>query len=331
MDRLAFFKHGLSSVVDAASSLVGLKKAVESFTDVVDEALSEVSAGIGLSTSSFDSAIYEGADFAFSQFAAMGYTALECGRYTTGRVHDIECGEFCKLASKHGLRVVGGHLNRAYEPTPKPESEDGVGPVADKIADERGEVASGETVNATESPSDIWWKRALDDHKAMRCKYVVMSEFPQDIAEEDMVAWAEYFNHVGSLALERELKFCFHPNDGMLKTQVQGGEKSLFDILVEKCDPEKVWFAIDTYECAKAEVDTCSLLTALGQRVYLLHLHDYGIACESGNIDFEAIATVAGKQKIENMIVEVHTFSLPPMNCAERSLFNLETIPSIRY
>ena len=75
MDRLAFFKHGLSSVVDAASSLVGLKKAVESFTDVVDEALSEVSAGIGLSTSSFDSAIYEGVDFALSQFATMGYTS----------------------------------------------------------------------------------------------------------------------------------------------------------------------------------------------------------------------------------------------------------------
>lgn len=42
MDRLGFFKHGFSALMDAATSVVGMKKAVESLSEAVDEALSNI-------------------------------------------------------------------------------------------------------------------------------------------------------------------------------------------------------------------------------------------------------------------------------------------------
>lgn len=346
MDRLSFFKHGLSSVVDAATSLAGLKKAVDSFTDVVDEALSEVSAGVGISTPAYDAAIYDGLEHTLSQFAEMGYASIECGRYQPGRVHDVKCEEFYTIAAKQGLKVIGGHLNKAYEPISHEEAEQAAVKNSEPLqngGEESAELSAGtqaeqevaQEVEPKEAKrkdfNDEWWNQTLDDHRAMHCKYVVMSEFPAHPTADEMEQWVEYLNHIGEMALQHELKFCFHPKAELFKPAVEGGDKTLFDELVERCEPEKVWFAVDTYECSKAEVDTCALLSKIGQRVYLLHLHDYGIAGESDKIDFEAIASVASKMKVENMIVEMHTFSLPPMNCAERSLLNMESLPSIRY
>ena len=48
MDRLGFFKQGLSSLFDAASTVVGLKQAANSFVEVVDEALNNIKTDIGL-------------------------------------------------------------------------------------------------------------------------------------------------------------------------------------------------------------------------------------------------------------------------------------------
>ena len=341
MDRLTFFKHGFSSVVDAATSLVGLKKAVNSFTDVVDEALSEVSAGMGISTPAYDAAIYDGLEHTLSQLAAMGYVSVECGRYQPGRVHDVKCEEFYAIAAKQGLKVIGGHLNKAYEPISNEETQVAVeGSEPLQMGDNEPAELNACSEASQEDAKDAakrknfnhdWWCQALDDHKAMRCKYVVMSEFPAHPTADEVEQWAEYLNYIGELALQRELKFCFHPKEEMFMPAVECSDKTLFDVLVERCEPDKVWFAIDTYECSMGEIDTCELLGKLGERVYLLHLHDYGIAGESDRIDFEAIASEANKVKIENMIVEMHTFSLPPMNCAERSLFYLESLPSIRY
>lgn len=48
MDRLTFFKQGLSSAMDAVSAVIGLKKAVNTFTEAVDEALGDIKSDMGL-------------------------------------------------------------------------------------------------------------------------------------------------------------------------------------------------------------------------------------------------------------------------------------------
>ena len=63
MDRLSFFKQGLSSVLDATSSLIGIKKAADSFTEAVSEALSEVRTNIGLHLPTLDNDMYTSPEF----------------------------------------------------------------------------------------------------------------------------------------------------------------------------------------------------------------------------------------------------------------------------
>ena len=87
MDRLGFFKQGLSSVLDAASSIIGLKKAADSFVEVVDEALSNIKTDIGFHLPSIDSAIYAGGASVLENLAAIGYSTIEVGTYKNGKLH----------------------------------------------------------------------------------------------------------------------------------------------------------------------------------------------------------------------------------------------------
>ena len=48
MDRLGFFKQGLSSLIEVAQSIIGLKHAATSFTEAVDEALSNIKTDVGI-------------------------------------------------------------------------------------------------------------------------------------------------------------------------------------------------------------------------------------------------------------------------------------------
>ena len=49
---MGFFKHGLSAATDVVGSVIGLKKAVNTFTEAVDEALSNIKSDIGLNLQS---------------------------------------------------------------------------------------------------------------------------------------------------------------------------------------------------------------------------------------------------------------------------------------
>ena len=130
------------------------------------------------------------------------------------------------------------------------------------------------------------------------------------------------------MAAQRGMKFCFHPDKSHL-TAVNG--VSAFDAIAAATDPAKVWFEIDTYETAEAGIDTKALLRRYGERVLLLHAHDYGVVGESGRIDFDPIIAEAVKRGAKDIFVEVRNYMLPPKNCVERSIYNLESLPSIRF
>ena len=146
--------------------------------------------------------------------------------------------------------------------------------------------------------------------------------------EEVVAEYATYFNRIGELTAERGMQFCYHPRQQELK--VTDG-KSIFEAIVANTDPEKVHFEIDTYEAVEAGVDVNELLKKLTKRVTLLHIHDYGIIGESQKIDFEKIIAEGIRTGVKDIFVEVRNFSLPPMNCIERSIYNVESLPSISY
>ena len=276
MDRLGFFKHGLSAATDVVGSVIGLKKAVNTFTEAVDEALSNIKSDIGLNLQSLQGDMYENPRNTLSEAARMGYTMIETASYSNGRIYDMKPDDFREAARKAGLKIAGAHLTKLLEDMPDATAES-----------KTVSSAAGETAR-----------------------------------------YAEYFDAIGDMAAQRGMKFCFHPDKSHL-TAVNG--VSAFDAIAAATDPAKVWFEIDTYETAEAGIDTKALLRRYGERVLLLHAHDYGVVGESGRIDFDPIIAEAVKRGAKDIFVEVRNYMLPPKNCVERSIYNLESLPSIRF
>lgn len=325
MDRLGFFKHGLSALMDAATSVIGLRHAVTSFTEEVDKALSNIKTDIGLHLPSIDADIYDQPEGTLQELARIGYTTLEVGLYYGGKVHGMSAEAFKALASKSGLKITSAHINHLHEAPPK-------GPEAERPEAE-GTNAEGATEKVeTPDPNLEWWSKALDTHRKLGCQYIVSSRLTDYPTDEDIATYADYFNNIGTWAREREMQFCYHPDAAAFRPRVNSEQpESVFEQLAERCDPEKVCFQIDTLEALEAGIDVVELLQRFGKRVVLLHLHDLGNTCESGRIDFDKIIKKGIETGVKDIFIEVRSFSLPPMNCIERSLYNVETLPSIRY
>ena len=322
MDRLGFFKHGLSSLLDVAQSIIGLKHAADSFTEAVDEALSNIKTDIGLHLPSLDAQMYQDPQGTICDIAEMGYTLLEVGAYTPGKAQDQSIVRLKELADGAGLKIAGVHINKLYERPAPQENEP---------ADTESQVAVKEPADqkAQPDPNAEWWQRALDDAQALGCRYVTMARMPDYPTDEVIDEYIAYFNLIGELTAERKMQFCFHPR----KAELQRGEDSLsiFDRIATGCDPQKVAFQIDTYEATEAGIDILELLNTQGKRVALLHIHDYGIVGESGKIDLDSIIAKGVRTGVRDIMLEVSDYSMPPKNCVERSLQNVQNLPSVRF
>ena len=313
---MGFFKHGLSAATDVVGSVIGLKKAVNTFTEAVDEALSNIKSDIGLNLQSLQGDMCENPRNTLSEVARMGYTMIETASYSNGRIYDMKPDDFREAARKAGLKIAGAHLTKLLEDMPDATAES-----------ETDSAAAGEAT-PVEDPVMGWWREALDIHRDLGCRYITMPRLPESLSDETTARYAEYFDTIGDMAAQRGMKFCFHPDKSHL-TAVNG--VSAFDAIAAATDPAKVWFEIDTYETAEAGIDTKALLRRYGERVLLLHAHDYGVVGESGRIDFDLIIAEAVKRGAKDIFVEVRNYMLPPKNCVERSIYNLESLPGIRF
>ena len=346
MDRLTFFKQGFSSLLDAAQSVIGLKHAADSFTEAVDEALSNIKTDIGLYLPSLDAGMYEDPQGTMCDIAEMGYTLIEVGAYAAGKIHNLPATRIKELADNAHLKIAGAHINKLHERVVVEEKATTTGAVEEETKDAEETVDIGETdtvveptaetaeVKAAENstkpdPNVVWWSKALDQVKRLGCEHVVMSRLPDYPTDEVIDEYIAYFNLIGDLAAERGLQFCFHPRKVDMTTIREN--PSVLDRIIEGCDKEKVALEIDTREATDANVDIVELLKQQGKRVRLLHIHDYGIACESGRIDFEKIIAEGVRSGVKDIFVEVSSYSLPPKNCVERSIQNLQNLPSVRY
>ena len=336
MDRLGFFKQGLSSVLDAASSIIGLKKAADSFVEVVDEALSNIKTDIGFHLPSIDSAIYDGGASVLNNLAAMGYSTIEVGTYNNGKLHYKTPDEIKELARKANIKITAVHLNHPLEePAPANEAADIDPPSAEVSAENDAHSPAGNDVSADDKSFEMsqadreWWLKALAISKSLGCKYVTTSHFPENPNEETIDRYAAYFDSIGKMAAEQGMKFCFHPSTAELRKESDA--KSTFEQLALKVDINKVWFQIDTLEATEAAADICELLEQYGKRILLLHLHDYSITGDSGVIDFDEIIKQGVKRGVTDIFIEVRDFKLPAMNCVERSFFYVDNLPSVKY
>lgn len=349
--------------MDAVSAVVGLKKAVNSFTEAVDEALSDIKSDMGLYMRSLESDMYEGGRHTLKEVARMGYTTIETDSYFWGKIYDLKPDEFRKAADEAGLKITSAHLRKFYDndlPEPDGETEALTGSKTESAGNAEAksagtvesseetegrpavpvdaatnsdaaagnETADGDTPQKTEDPVMKWWEEALAVHKTLGCRYIVISRLPEAMTAENVLAYADYFVRIADKVLQRGMKLCLHPARREM-TATDG--ISLFDTIAANTPADKVWFELDTREAHEAGIDMVSMLKRYKGRVLLMHLHDYGIATESGLIDFDKIVTEAIATGVKDIFVEVRSYTLPPKNCVERSIYNLGSLPSLRY
>lgn len=340
MDRLGFFRHSFSALMDAATSVVGMKKAVEAMTEAVDEALADVAADMCLHLPSLDAAMYEDAESTLCDLARMGYTSLEVGSYFGNTVHDRRVGEFKQMTRSAGLKIEALHLCREYKPEPENVNKQSAGEQRANVQDagEREPEAQNTTQHGAQAVAEntpteeqLWWTRALDVARELGCKSVVMAGVPP-FAEHDMESvaktYAGYFERVGRMTSERGMVLCFHPSAAELRA-VQG--VSFLDLVAGDAAAQTLRFQLDTFEALEAGADMCSLLRQFKGRVESLHLHDRDVVCESEEIDFERVVKCAEECGVRRLVIEQHHFLLPPMNCIERSLQNVMSLPSVKW
>ena len=106
---------------------------------------------------------------------------------------------------------------------------------------------------------------------------------------------------------------------------------SALDKVASQCDAETLLFEIDTFEAYQAGAKAEELIKHFGKRIAALHLHDMENVGDSGNIDFDAVLKQASANGIDNIYIEVHRFIQPPINCVERSLMSVETLPNAKF
>lgn len=314
-------------MMEAAQSVIGLKKAADTLTEVVEEALSGIAPDIGLHLPSLDAMMYDSPSGTLYEVGQMGYTMVEAGCYYSGTVYGVKAEELLSQARSSGLKIAGLYLNKFYE---KNELEISEAENSEAVSSESAssEQSQEQTKSILKEEDLAWWNRAIECAVAMKCRYITTPSYPIESNEETINDYAQYFSTVGAMVAEKGMQFCFHPSRREL---TQDNEKSILDRIAEATAQENVSFQIDTLEATKAGVDICALIKQYGKRIVSLHLHDVDITCESERIDFDNIIRQAEECGVKDIFIEVSSFPLPPHNCVDRSLRNVEMLDSVRF
>jgi sugar phosphate isomerase/epimerase len=128
------------------------------------------------------------------------------------------------------------------------------------------------------------------------------------------------FNAAVEIYAARGFKLTYHNHSFEFRRLEDG--RTLFDHLIERFDPEKVSFVLDTYWCQHAGIDVRAMIEKLAGRIDILHLKDmeaaYNFKLEdgatltapritevgNGNINFKDIIPLAEKCGVKYFVVE---------------------------
>ena len=346
--------------MEAATSLIGIKKAADSFTEAVADALSEVKSDIGLHIATLDNEMYNCVETTLEKVSELGFTTIEVGAYYQGKVYLLPPAEFKALAKRVGLKITSAYLKKEPSMTPDQRAEfyaqaasEVANEVANEVADEAtsevasevasksvkeaaGEVANAETETEADAtlkpqpkdPDTEWWEGAIETYAQLGCKYITLAYQPEGSDDKAIENFLAYTQLIGEIAAKHELKLCYHPTIAALMP-TEG--VSALDKVAERCEAETLLFEIDTYEALQAGIDTTELIKRYGKRIAAIHLHDKENVGDSGMIDFDAVVKQAAASGIDNIYIEVHCFIQPPINCVERSLLSVESLPSAKF
>jgi sugar phosphate isomerase/epimerase len=275
MDRRDFLKK---STLAAVGALVG-GSVVSSLAGISTGCTpAAVAKRIGLQLYSLRDLMGQNPEATLKLIAAMGYTELETANYDGEKVYGYAPADFRTLVEGLGMKVSSCHIGGG------------------------------------QPQSDEWWTKAIADHKAMGCRYLVIPSFNFGQTVAELQASCDYFNHVAEMANAEGLLLGYHNHDGefgKIEDQV------IYEYLLD--NTSGVAFELDVYWAQKGGQNPAELINKYAGRFPVLHIKDESIIGDTGEIDFEAIFNAAYAQGMKDYYVEVERYTLPAEICVEKS------------
>lgn len=158
------------------------------------------------------------------------------------------------------------------------------------LLDKYGLKASARHVDVGTPERPVDFDQILAENKILGIKYFGSGSTPIFppiyTTEAEWIAYAEYLNELGARARQAGQTLMVHNHDVEFETVF--GDRTAFDILVERTDPRNVVFQVDLYWAVNglgSQEAAADLLERLGNRVQLSHVKDMAAGTFPGRIE----------------------------------------------
>ena len=200
------------------------------------------------------------------QLAAMGYKNVEHANYVNGKFYGYEPAEFKKVLDDLGLKMPSGHT-----------------------------VMNASHWNAATKDFTDVWKKTVTDAATVGQLYVISPWLDESLRKnyDDLLGFLDIFNKCGELCKKSGLKFGYHNHDFEFKYSLNG--KQIYDIILEKTDPELVLQQIDIGNMYGAGGRALDILKKHPGRFESMHVKDEIKTADKGEMNDNYESTVLGK------------------------------------
>lgn len=200
------------------------------------------------------------------QLAAMGYANVEHANYVDGKFYGYAPTEFKKTLDDLGLKMPSGHTV----------------------------MNAGHWDAAKNDFTDVW-KQTVADAATVGQRYVISPWLDEGLRKnyDDLVGFLDVFNKCGELCKQSGLKFGYHNHDFEFKYSLNG--KKIYDIILEKTDPELVVQQIDIGNMYGAGGRALEIIKKYPGRFESMHVKDEIKATDKGEMNDNYESTILGK------------------------------------
>ena len=200
------------------------------------------------------------------QLAAMGYKNVEHANYVNGKFYGYTPTEFKKALDDLGLKMPSGHtvMNAGHWDTAKNDFTD-------------------------------VWKQTVADAAIVGQAYVISPWLDEGLRKnyDDLLGFLDVFNKCGELCKKSGLKFGYHNHDFEFKYSLNG--KQIYDIILEKTDPDLVLQQIDIGNMYGAGGRALEIIKKYPGRFESMHVKDEIKATDKGEMNDNYESTILGK------------------------------------
>lgn len=227
----------------------------------------------------------------------IGFKTLEAANYSDGKIYGMDPKEFKKVVKELGMKMTSAHLG---------------GP---------------NYTEDTHQKAMDWWKKALEDHQEVGCKYMVKPSMPIPKTLDELKMWCDYYNAIGEMTAKEKILFGFH-NHNREFDKIEG--EIMYDYMLKNTNPKNVFFEMDVYWVMRGGYSAVDYMNKYPDRFPVLHIKDEKEIGESGQLDFKAIYETAYKNGLKDSFVEVERYNFEPAVSVRKSYEFLNNAPYVK-